>query len=161
MNVISPKYTGLFPRKRSGCLVHVTTNHPWVSWWGDQSSHQDSLRSPGQLSTAAFTAQPISARWCPSHLMGSGAHAEMPLSLDLKNDATPLFQHRTMACPGGNCTVQQHGRLWWAGCRTDGLVVKQVGCLHAGKWCSALQHNTGGIFRALITEGCSETEGLN
>ena len=54
MNVISPKYTSSFPRKKTGCSVHVTTNHPWVSWWGGPSSQQESLRSPSKLSTAHF-----------------------------------------------------------------------------------------------------------
>lgn len=54
MNVISPKYTSLFPRRKTGCSVHVTTNHPWVSWWGDQSSHQESPRSWSTLSREHF-----------------------------------------------------------------------------------------------------------
>lgn len=106
------------------------------------------------------------ARRHPSQPMGPGArcrtNAEMSFSLDLRNDAIPLFQHKTTACPGDNCAVQQPGRLWQADGRADGLMVQQVGCLHAGKWCSAQQRDARGIqgTHHWRDARCSETEGL-
>jgi len=49
------------------------------------------------------------ARCRNAQIILHSAQMQKCLSLDLKNDAIPLFQHRTMACPGDGRTVQGCG----------------------------------------------------
>ena len=143
MNVISPKYTSFFLRKKTGCSVHVTTNHPWVSWRGDQSSRQESLRSPSKLSTAQF---PRSSAPC------------FPLLLSL----SPFFCFPTVDKQCWSCRTAHIPTMWPA--LVHGA---PPGDLDHCSPCAAAEHSrTGSMGRyvdawsmPIQRPGCSESIG--
>lgn len=89
------------------------------------------------VSSICCTSSQCLARWRPSQPTDSGArchtNAETSLSLDLKNDAIPLFQHRTMACP--EATAECSSR---EGC--GGQVAEQMGWW-LSRWGVCMQAN--------------------